>query len=89
MNQAEQVKVSILEIEDALLSSNPMLPQLLRKIHTNLRNDPEVVTLLSDEDIGILVRGQMKQMNTAIAEKLVKAKATGAKALKNLDISDL
>jgi hypothetical protein len=86
-NQATEIKEKILELEQALLEANPTLPTMLRTIHTALRNDPEIVTLLSEEDISIVVRGLMKQTQTVIAESVAKAKPK--KALSKMTLEDL
>lgn len=87
MNAAEQIKENIAKLEEALLASNPLMPGMLRTIHTALRNDPENVTTLSDEEVGVIVRGLMKQTQTVIAAEVAASKPK--KALKNLDLMDL
>lgn len=57
MTPHEQIKEKILTLETALLESNPRMPVLLREIHTALKNDPAVVTLLSEEEIATYVSG--------------------------------
>lgn len=86
MNLAEQLRESVLTLQDALLSANPMMPQLLRKIHTQLKADPTCVTLLSEEDICIIVEGLKKQTLTTIATSITKTKA---KSIKSIGVSDL
>lgn len=87
LSQAEQIRESILGLEQALLANNPQMPTMLRTIHSALRADPETVTLLSDEEISIVVRGLMKQTQTTIAAEVAKAKS--GKAMKNMDLLDL
>ena len=87
MSDAQQIHDKILEIEEALLNNNPGLPLMLRTIHTAIREDHETVTILSEEEISILVRGLMKQTMTQIAAE---ATAKGAKkALKNMTEDDI
>lgn len=87
MTQAEQIHGKILEIEEALLSNNPGLPLMLRTIHTAIREDHDTVTILSEEEISILVRGLMKQTATVIASEATAKKA--GKALKNMTADDI
>lgn len=87
MTPAEQVKSKIAELESALLTAHPTMPVLLRDIHTHLKNDASVVTLLSETDIGVIVRGLKVQTNTEIATAAAKGK--GGKAIKNIGLDDL
>jgi hypothetical protein len=87
MNTATAIKEKILRIEAALLEGNPQLPLLLREIHTAIRDDHETVTILSEEEISILVRGLMKQTATVISAEAL-AKGT-KKALKNMSTDDI
>lgn len=86
MTPAEQLKESVLSLQSALLAAHPTMPSLLQQIHRKLKEDPEIVTLLSEEDIGIIVSGLMKQTQTTIATTLSKSRT---KTLKSIGISDL
>ena len=88
MTPAEQIKENIQTLQAQLLASNPQMPTLLRTIHTTLRKDPAIVTVLSEEEIGIVVRGLMNQTQTTIASSIVKSGGKG-KAGKNLTLEDL
>lgn len=79
-----QEKVAALQ--DALLSSHPTMPTLLRQIHTLLRADPEQVTLLSEEDISVIVRGLSKQTQVELVASSLKSRT---KSLKSLSLDDL
>lgn len=81
------VKEQIALLQERLLTHHPEMPILLRKIHTVLKQDPEVVTLLEDEEIGIIVSGLSVQTQTTIATS-VATKKTG-KSLKSIGVSDL
>lgn len=69
-------------LQEALLTAHPTLPVLLRTIHTQLRADPELVTTLTEDEIGILVNGLKKQTNTEIATAVVKEAKTGTASIK-------
>lgn len=88
MNQAEQVRESILTLRDALIFNNPGMPTMLRTIHTALRADAAMVTVLSEEECGTIVAGLMKQTNTIIAAGAVKG-AGAKKSLKNISLDML
>ncbi len=74
-------------LEFALNERTPNLPVLLKEIHTALHADPENVTLMTEEQINVIVRGLMAQTNTYIATSIVKSTTT--KKLKNLSINDI
>ena len=83
--QAFEVKEKLAQLEAALLAGTPNMATLLQDIHRTLKQDPDVVTLLSEEDCSILVRGLKKQTNTEIAVKAVKKKT---KAMSKMTTSD-
>lgn len=86
MTPAEQLKESILSLQTQILESNPLMPALLRTIHTQIRADPALVTTLAEEDIATLVSGLKKQTMTDIATAMVKSKV---KSVKSIGIGDL
>ena len=86
-NQAFEVQEKLASLEAALLAGTPDMPVLLRDIHRSLKQDPDVVTLLSEEECSILVRGLKKQTATEIATK--KIKSGGKKAMSKMTVSDL
>jgi len=79
MTPAEQIKSKAIELEQLLLSSSPKMPVLLREIHTAIKADPELVTLLDEEDIHRVVQGLMKQTQTEIASTVMKSKKVSTK----------
>jgi len=86
-SQAFEVQEKLASLEAALLANTPDMPVLLRDIHRSLKQDPDVVTLLSEEECSILVRGLKKQTATEIATKKIK---TGPKkAMSKMTVSDL
>lgn len=86
-----EVQAKIAELSERLLTAHPLMPVLLRTIHDHLRKDPEIVTLLSEEEIGIYVNGLKVQTNTALVTAATKAtKSPSEKAkLKALTADDL
>lgn len=87
MNLAEQLKEKVLDLQTKLLEANPTMPILLREIHQHLKQDEELVTLLSEEEIGIIVNGLKKKTATVILSTVAK-KGTG-KSLKKTTLADL
>lgn len=85
-----EVKGKLEELQQALLNSHPQLPIMLRALHTQLKNDPAVCTILKPEEIAIVVQGLEKQTNNHIAASVTKKPtASATKALKNVKIDDL
>jgi len=87
MNIADQVRNSLLEMEEELNSLTPNLPNLLRTIHTQLKKDPEIVTILSEEECSILVRGLKEHTKIELATKAMKSKPRTS--LKSTTLADL
>lgn len=83
---AYEIKEKVLALQESMLSSHPQMPTLLRQIHTQLRADPEIVTLLSEDEISIIVSGLMKQTQTELVVASVKSKT---KSLKSMGTGDL
>lgn len=87
MTPIEQLREKVATLQNALLTAHPSMPVLLRDIHNHLKQDEEIVTLLSEEEIGIIVNGLMKQTQTVIIAATMK-KGTG-KSLKKVTLDDL
>lgn len=86
--QGFELKEKVASLSEAILSKHPRMPVLLREIHTTLRTYPEQVTLLEEEEIGIIVAGLQVQTNTAFAAAATKpaaAKSVTAK-IKSLGV---
>ena len=86
-----EIKTKLDALQSALLSDHPQIPTLLRDIHTTLKNQPDQVTLLSEEEVHIVVQGLEKQTRTHLAAATTKtAKSTKTKeSLKNVKMDDL
>lgn len=89
--QYELISAKIKELSEAILSDHPHLPIQLREIHKNLKEDPAIVTLLSEDEICVIVNGLEKQTNTFIAASMSPAKTSAAakKALSKVTSDDL
>ncbi len=87
-DQAFVIKEKLAQLDEGLQAQAPGLATLLRDIHTTLKKDPDVVTLLSDEECEVLVRGLKKQTATEIATAALKAPKK--KAMNKMEVgSDL
>jgi len=85
--QAFEVREKLAQLEAQLIEGTTGIATLLRDIHRTLKADPDVVTILSDEECSILVRGLKKQTATEIATTATKKK--GGKAISKMTIGDL
>ena len=81
----EAIKMQIAELQNLILSAHPRMETLLKEIHSLLKADPDNVTLLTEEDIGVLVSGLKKQTQTEITAKAMTKKVS----LKNTSLLDL
>lgn len=72
--------MEMMELREALDKNVPGFANKLREIHVKLRNDPATVTLLSDEEIGVIVAGLEKHTNVQIiAPTAIKAAKSSRK----------
>jgi len=86
MTPAQQVQEQLANMEAQLKQATPNISTLLRTIHQQLTKDPEIVTLLSEEECQVLVNG-LKE-HTQIEISTVAAKKKGP-ALKNIGLESL
>lgn len=78
------IKEKLAQLQNHLLESHPLIPSLLRTIHTQLKADPEIVTLLEEEEIHICVQG----LEHVTKIKIIEATKPKKKSLKSLDLDD-
>lgn len=68
-------------LQDAMLKQHPTMPVLLMQIHKQLMADPELVTVLNEEAIGLIVKGLQQQTKTELTQISIKA-STSTRAKK-------
>ena len=61
------------ELSAALLARHPKMPTLLREIHQTLSKYPEQVTLMSEDDIHVVVEGLKVQTGVEFAATATKS----------------
>ena len=66
----------VTELSDALLSRHPRMPLLLQEIWQTLRQYPEQVTLLSEEQIAQVISGLKVQTGVEFAASATKTAGT-------------
>ena len=69
-----KIQMQIAELKQSLETKNPGMSTMLRTIHAELRKDQTLVTLLTEDEISVVVSGLMKQTNVAIVVKATKSK---------------
>ena len=67
LTTAQQLQEKVASLKIALLEKHPQMPVLLREIHTTLKKYPEQVTVISEEEVSVIVNGLMKQTGTEFA----------------------
>lgn len=79
------------DLSSQLLTQHPNIPILLRDIHSQLKQNPEVVTLMTEEEIAVVVSGLSHQTRTHLSGSVMKSakSASGKAALKNVSADDL
>jgi hypothetical protein len=86
-NQAFEVKEKLAQLEALLVAGTPNIATLLRDIHRTLKQDPDVVTIMTEEECAILVSGLKQQTKTAIATKATSK--SPKKAMSKMTVGDL
>ena len=80
-----ELQSKIQTLDERIKTAHPLMPVLLREIHTVLRAQPDNVTLLSEEEIKIIVNGLMKQTSVVFSAKIL----TSKKSAKSITLADL
>lgn len=87
MDQVTEIEMKIAQLREQLLKDTPALPTILQQIKMYLSKNPEVVTLLSEEQIGEIVQAAQRVSQVKIVEAAMKGR--GGKKLKDLELEDL
>ena len=77
--KVEQILPLIAQLEQELQVENPEIESYLRKINHNLRELPDLVHLLTDDQIAPIYQAMLKKSNVVIEVK--KSRAKGKKGL--------
>jgi hypothetical protein len=83
----EECREKILSLQGIMIAETPKLPVVLGEIKRILLKNPEVATLLTEEEIGKLVAGLSARAGEKLAEAVVKS--TRAKSIKGATVDDL
>ena len=88
MTQEQQIKEKILDLQQQLLDAHPKMPTLLRTIHDTLLKDPVLVQTITEEEIGIITQGLMKQTQISISTTAKKPALT-KKRVSQMSVDEL
>jgi hypothetical protein len=83
----EIISLKITELHQSVLNSHPSMPTLLRDIHANLKQDPEIVTLLTPQEVAVIISGLSKQTQTTITTSILSG--SKGKSLKKISVDDI
>jgi len=83
-----QVKEKLAALEEALKEGLPNIAAILRPLHKQLKDDPDIVTTLTEEECAIIAKGLAKQTAVNITEKLTKT-TSRKKSLSKTTVDDL
>lgn len=90
LNEVDQIKQSIAELQAQLLEQHPQLPSRLRDIHSRLLKEPQLVQVLTEEEIAVIVQGLMKQTQIQITTPAAKkSSAITKKRVANMSVDEL
>lgn len=78
MTPYEQLQEKVLSLDAAIKSRHPTMPTLLQEIWRALKAQPENVTLMSEDEIGVVVSGLQVQTNTSLAQTMSKQSKSAA-----------
>lgn len=84
---AQKLLEKIGELDSMLKEEHPGYASLLRDIHSTLTKQPDNVTLLSDEQIGVIVSAAVRQAGVQISAKATPA--SKKKGLAKISVADL
>jgi len=87
MTPHEIIALKIQELYVSVQQTLPNMPTLLRDIHSNLKTDPELVTLLTPDEVSIIVSGLSKQTQTTITTSILSGGK--GKSLKKISVDDI
>lgn len=83
-----KVYEDLCSLEQQLVENIPTFVSTLRDIHRAQAQDPNIVTIMTPEEIGVILTGLRKHMAVEVIAPKAKTKSTTAR-LKNLDDSDI
>lgn len=88
LENIDRIKSRISDLQTSLNKALPDYAMILQVIHKNLSEDDSLVHLLTEEEIGIIIRGLARKKNIMLVESAVK-KNSKSKMDSKVNIADL
>ena len=88
LDNADILSSRVDDLQKMLLNGSPMMDRTLFDIHSLLAKNEALTHLLSEEQIGVIVKGLSLKKNLVLAEKNGKG-SSGGKSLKNASLDDI
>ena len=79
-----ELEEKLASLETLIKEKHPRMPSLLQEIHSALRQQPENVVLLNEEQIAAIVEGLKIQTGVVFAQSAVSSKGAASKKLKGV-----
>jgi hypothetical protein len=79
-----ELSEKLASLENLIKEKHPRMPALLQEIHAALRQQPENVVLLNEEEISSIVEGLKIQTGVSFAQSAVSSKGAAGKKLKSV-----
>lgn len=90
LTEYEPFKMKLAELSQALEEEIPGFALLLRDIHREMQKDPNVVTIMTPDEIGTVVKGLTKHMDiTIVPAKTASGRAKAGSRTQPLTADDL
>lgn len=83
----DELHSKVIELKDMLEKQNPGMEMWLRDIHMNLQKDESLVQVISEEELGIIVRSLEVKAKIKIVSDIKNSK--NKKPLSQLSLDDL
>jgi hypothetical protein len=89
--QQDQLMQRLSGLQEAMLAADPDIKTHMREIHKLLIGFEELVHLLSDEEIGVIMKAQQGLTHTALVGTVTagKTKASNSKKAAGISLGDL
>ena len=84
----ETIQNNLAMIKEELAKTIPNIAQSIRFIHQALSKDQDLVTIMSEEELAVLISGLKVQTRTEITASVAKSGAGAKAVLKNATLDD-
>lgn len=77
LSNLQQLQSKLVTLQEKLSTQAPGYEGLLHEIHSAIKKDEELGHLLTDEEVGVIMKALTKRKNIIIAEEKIKSKSRG------------